>query len=103
MHLTPKSVRFSVIFMTLVWLITPSLAQNTPLEDICQGFLSSSGAPVPGNAKILCDCLVREVQYNLTVPEMRAYQSSVDARQPLPKALEAKVMAVATSCLTQAQ
>lgn len=81
----------------------PVLAQDNPLEVLCQGFLSSSGIPAPGNANILCDCLVREVQSNLTVPEMQSYQSSIEAGRPLPKSVEAKVMAVATSCLTQAQ
>lgn len=96
----------SLLFMAMSWVVlttAPAFGQVGSLEAICQGFLSSTGTPAPGNATILCDCLVREVQSNLSLAEMQAYQSSVDARRPLPKALEAKIMAVATSCLTQAQ
>ncbi|MEQ9445895.1 MAG: hypothetical protein RJS98_10050 [Rhodospirillaceae bacterium] len=103
MYLRARILSVSALVIALDWSVIAAHAQGNPLEAICQGFLSSSGVPTPGNANILCDCLVREVQSNLTRPEMQSYQSSVEAGRPLPKALETKIMAVATSCLTQAQ
>ncbi len=103
MYLRARILGVSAVAIALGWSVIPAHAQGNPLEAICQGFLSSSGVPAPGNANILCDCLAQEVQSNLTRTEMQSYQSSVEAGRPLPKALETKIMAVAASCLMQAQ
>ncbi|MGB1876881.1 MAG: hypothetical protein ACPHGY_08195 [Rhodospirillaceae bacterium] len=78
-------------------------AQQDPLAAICQGFLSSSVAPAPGNANNLCDCLVREVQANLNTNEMQAYQSATQAGRALSRSVDSKITAIAVKCLGQAQ
>ena len=76
---------------------------NDPLAAICQGFLSSSGLPAPGNGTALCGCLVREVQSNLTRAEMQAYQSASAAGRSPPSGVENKITAIAVRCLGAAQ
>lgn len=82
---------------------TDAIAQDDPLAAICHGFLSSSGLPTPGNATTLCNCLVREVQANLTFAEMQAYQSATNSGRSAPAAVESKVSAIAVNCLRRAQ
>lgn len=78
-------------------------AQQDPLSAICHGFLSSSGAPAPGKADVLCSCLVDEVQSNLTVAEMQAYQSAADSSHSMPPSVQRKITSIAVKCLSQVQ
>lgn len=78
-------------------------AQQDPLSAICEGFLSSSGVSAPGNANVLCACLVKEVQANLSVAEMQSYQAATQSRQPLSQGVQSKITAIAVKCLSQVQ
>lgn len=78
-------------------------AQQDPLSAICQGFLSSSGAPAPGNVNVLCSCLVEEVQSTLSAAEMQAYQTATQSSRPVPQSVQTKIMFIAAKCLGQAQ
>lgn len=78
-------------------------AKDDPLAALCHGFLSSSGLPTPGNATTLCRCLVEEVQSNLTVAEMQAYQNATSSGRSAPAAVESKVSAIAVNCLRRAR
>lgn len=98
-----RVLQFAGILMVTSVFSSPAAAQNDPLAAICHGFLSSSGLPSPGNANILCKCLVEEVQANLTTAEMQAYQSATSRGRSAPAAVEAKVSAIAVNCLRRAQ
>jgi hypothetical protein len=98
-----RSLVFTVILGATLGQAQVTQAQQGPLEAICQGFLTSSGAPAPGNANTLCSCLVREVQAGLSGVEMQAYQSATERGQALPQAVETKITAIAVKCLSQAQ
>ncbi len=76
---------------------------SDPLAAICQGFLSSSGLPAPGNSSVLCGCLVREVQTNLTVAEMQSYQNATAAGRALPPDVQNKITSIAARCLNAAK
>jgi len=93
----------AIVLASASWAGNGAVAQNDPLAAICHGFLSSSGLPSPGNATVLCRCLVEEVQANLTVTEMQAYQSATNSGRSAPAAIEAKVSAIAVNCLRRAQ
>lgn len=92
-----------VVLACASWTSHSAVAQNDPLAAICHGFLSSSGLPSPGNATVLCRCLVEEVQANLTMAEMQAYQSATNSGRSAPAAVESKVSAIAVNCLRKAQ
>lgn len=102
-HLSLKHFGGVGLLMLGLGLGQDSHAQSDPLAAICHGFLSSSGLPSPGNANILCKCLVEEVQANLTTAEMQAYQSATNSGRSAPAAVEAKVSAIAVNCLRRAQ
>ncbi len=97
----------TLLFMlvaTVVFALNPSAqAQQDPLSAICQGFLSSSGAPAPGKADVLCSCLVEEVQSTLSTKEMRAYQSSAESSHSMPSSVQKKITSIALKCLSRAQ
>lgn len=87
---------------------TPAFAQTgtrnggNPLEEICSGFLESSGQGISGDQAKLCTCLVTQIQTRLTRPEMEAYAAAgANGQQPPPAVME-KVLAIATQCLTGA-
>ncbi|NKB44108.1 MAG: hypothetical protein GKS03_07475 [Alphaproteobacteria bacterium] len=98
-----KPLGFGAVASVMLMFTVSPHAQQDPLSAICQGFLSSSGVPAPGNADILCACLVREVQSNLDASEMKAYQSATQAGRTLPSGVESKITAIAVKCLGQAQ
>ena len=95
----------SLVLMAGIFFMGVALAQtgSDPLAAICQGFLSTSGLPAPGNSNVLCGCLVREVQSNLSVAEMQAYQGATQAGRPPPSGVENKVATIAVRCLSEAQ
>lgn len=98
-----RFLAFTVVIAVILSFSVSSQAQQDPLAEICRGFLSSSGAPAPGNAGILCNCLVQEVQANLNASEMQAYQAATQSGRALPPGVESKITAIAVRCLTRAQ
>lgn len=93
-----------VLAVPVIFGLSPSVqAQQDPLSAICQGFLSSSGAPAPGKADVLCSCLVEEVQSTLSAEEMRAYQSAAESSHTMPPSVQRKITSIAVKCLSQAQ
>ena len=99
----PQSVLIALMLVLSGSIAREADAQQDPLSAICQGFLSSSGAPAPGNANVLCSCLVKEVQENLSAAEMQAYQTATQSLQPLSQSVQTKITAIAVKCLSQAQ
>jgi hypothetical protein len=78
----------------------PAAAQTDPLTQLCQNFIAQSGTPMTGNSNSLCTCLVGEIQKQLTMTEMQAYQAAAAAGQELAPALQGKVTAIAVHCLS---
>jgi hypothetical protein len=88
-------------------LAAPAVAQTSTTSDpnaaICAGLLAEAPGGVSGDHTKLCACLVRETPKQLTQADMLAYaQASAESKAP-PDAVMAKVMAVATQCLQEAQ
>ncbi len=76
---------------------------GNPMLAICSGFLSQGAGSVSGDKTKLCACLVRETTTKLTAAEMQAYaEASLNSQAPPPAVMD-KVMAVATTCLKEAQ
>ena len=78
-------------------------SSGNPLEEMCTAFLEQGGAGVSGNHGTLCSCLVREIQARLTRAELEAYNKASESGGEVPPAIMQKVLAVASTCLTQAQ
>ncbi len=100
------SIRTIALTLSLIC-FGPALAtaqrQADPLAQMCQAFLSSSGAAGPSNPGVLCTCLVTEVPAQLSLEEMQAYQRSVAAGQPLLATVQQKITSIATQCLAAAR
>jgi len=77
--------------------------QNNALLGVCSGFLAQSAGSVSGDHDRLCACLVRETSTKLTMAEMSAYSEAALNNASPPPAVMDKVMAIATSCLAEAQ
>lgn len=95
------SVRFIIgTFLVLAALSGPSAtAQTDPLSQLCENFIAQSGTPMSGNTTALCTCLVTEIQKQLSVADMQAYQRATAAGQELSPALRSKVTSIAAQCL----
>lgn len=82
---------------------TNTPATNTDLAAICSGLLQQAPGGVSGDHAKLCSCLTTQTMSGLTQAEMMAYaQSTVENKAP-PEAVMSKIVAIATSCLQQAQ
>ncbi|TAL01826.1 MAG: hypothetical protein EPO08_09050 [Rhodospirillaceae bacterium] len=78
-------------------------AASNPMLAICSGFLAQGAGSVSGDKSKLCNCLVRDTSTKLSTSDMEAYaQASLNSQTP-PKDVMDKVMAIATSCLQEAQ
>lgn len=102
-HRLVSALALAMVVITATLIGGQADAKDDPLAALCHGFLSSSGLPTPGNATVLCRCLVEEVQANLTVAEMQAYQTATSSGRSAPAAVEAKVSAIAVNCLKRAR
>ncbi len=93
----------------LLALAAPAFAQtnapatNTDLSAICAGVLAQAPGGVSGDHTKLCSCLTTQTMSGLTQAEMMAYaQSTLENKAP-PDAVMTKIVAIATTCLQQAQ
>ncbi len=82
---------------------TKTPATNSDLGAICSGLLDQAAGGVSGDHTKLCTCLTGETMSRLSPGEMTAYaQATLESKAP-PDAVMAKITAIATYCLQQAQ